>query len=351
MNSEFLQMSFFGNALQSWLIALGVFFLALLILKIVKTVVISRLHIIAKKTKTDLDDIVIGAINNIHWPFYVLLSLFISLQLVNIHDKIYKVSYYALLIAVAYYAIKVAEKLIDYFAALILKNDKEGTSDSKQIIGVLTLIAKIILWAGAIMMLLANLGYDVTSLVAGLGIGGVAIALAVQNILSDMFSSFSIYFDKPFKEGDFVVVGDKSGTIKKIGIKSTRMQALQGEEIVISNQELTQAQIQNFGLMERRRVVVGLGVTYDTNSEQLKKIPGIVEKIISEEKLATFDRAHFKSFADSSLLFEIVYYIETSDYAVYMDTQANVNLKIFEQFGQENINFAFPSQTVYLKKE
>lgn len=209
---------------------------------------------------------------------------------------------------------------------------------------------KIVLWVGAVVLLLSNLGYNVTSIIAGLGIGGIAVALALQNILSDIFSSISIYFDKPFKVGDFVTINGYSGTIKRIGIKSTRIQALQGEEVVMSNNELTQARIQNFGSMDRKRVVLPLGVIYQTTHQQLKKIPSILKKIIDEQDGATFDRSNFESYGDSSLNFETVYYIESSDYAHYMNIQEGVNLKIFEEFEKEKIYFAYPTQTLFLDK-
>lgn len=350
INNPVFKTEFFSNSLLLWIVALGIFILSLIILKIIKTFIVSRLHIISKKTKTNIDDIIIGAITSIRWPFYFILSLFIALQVLHVQDKIYKFFYYILLIAIAYYIIRVVVEFIDYATEFILAKDKEKSEDNGQIVKLLSSIAKIAVWAGALMMLLSNLGYDVTSLIAGLGIGGIAVALALQNILSDIFSSFSIYFDKPFKIGDFIMVGSDAGTIKKIGIKSTRLQSLQGEEIVISNRELTQARIQNFGLMDRRRVVNTIGVVYNTPAEKLRKIPEIIKEIVEKEKLATFDRTHFKTFNNSSLDFEIVYYIDTSDYNVYMDTQESINLKILDAFESEKIEFAFPSQTVYLNK-
>ena len=182
------------------------------------------------------------------------------------------------------------------------------------IIKFLGTIIKVILWVAAGALVLDNMGYKITSLIAGLGIGGVAVALALQNILGDLFSSFAIYFDKPFKIGDFIVVGEYMGTVKKIGIKTTRIQALQGEEIVIPNNELTNAKVQNFGVMEKRRIVFSLGLNYNTPFDRLKKVPNFIKEIIENQKGAEINRVHFKSFGDFSLIYEIVYYVNSHTY-------------------------------------
>jgi len=197
---------------------------------------------------------------------------------------------------------------------------------------------------------LSNLGVNITSLVAGLGIGGLAIALALQSVLSDLFSSFSIYFDKPFQVGDYIIVGKHSGTVEKIGIKSTRIRASQGEEIVISNQELTSARVQNFKKLKERRNTTSIGVTYETSTDKLKKIPDIIKYIIEEEKNARFDRVYFTTFADSALVFDLVYYVKSDAYSVYLETQQNINFKIKEAFEKEGIDMAYPTQTIYLTK-
>ena len=237
------------------------------------------------------------------------------------------------------------------FINYILKNRlDENESEAKSAMSAINIIVKIVLWSVGILLILSNLGINVTSLLAGLGIGGVAVALAIQNILSDLFSSFAIHFDKPFVIGDFIVVGDKMGTVKKIGIKTTRIQALQGEEIVISNQELTSSQIQNFKKMQERRVVFTFGVTYGTSNEKLKSIPEIIKKIINELSEVRLDRVHFKEFGDSALLFEIAFYVDTGDYNKYMDIRQEINLKINKQFSENMIEMAYPTQTLFIKK-
>lgn len=209
---------------------------------------------------------------------------------------------------------------------------------------------KICLWVFAGLIVLSNLGFNISSLIAGLGIGGIAVAFALQNILTDIFSSFSIFLDKPFKAGDFIVVGNDMGVVEKIGIKTTRLKTLQGEELVVSNKELTSVRVRNFKKLEKRRVVSMLGICYETNSEKLKAIPSIIKDIVSAIDVTEFDRCHFKDYGDFSLNFETVYYINSADYAQYMDAQQAINFRIKEEFEKRSIGFAYPTQTLYIQK-
>jgi small-conductance mechanosensitive channel len=202
----------------------------------------------------------------------------------------------------------------------------------------------------AFLVALTVFNIDLSGIVVGLGVGGIAIALALQNVLTDVFSAFSIYFDRPFKIGDFIVVGDYMGTVKKIGIKSTRLQLLQGEELIISNKELTGTKVRNFRKLEKRRVTFTIGVDCSTPSEKLEKIPAIVEGIISTLESTEFERAHFSEFGDFSHKFLTVYYMKTNDYMKYMDTQQKINLAILDAFEKEGIKLAFPTQTIILQK-
>ncbi len=349
-NYPFMQIIFLGSSVFAWLAAIIVFFVVMGLLKIIKVVLIVKLKALTSKTKTDIDDMVIGAVEAIHWPFYVYVAFYIALNFINVHYKIEQIVYYIFIIALVYYVIKAGQRFIDFGLKKIIAKRREAEADNIEIIKMLGVAIKIGLWAIAIVLILSNLGYNVTSLIAGLGIGGIAVALALQNILSDLFSSLSIYFDKPFKIGDFVVLGDQMGTVKKVGVKTTRIQLLQGEELVVANSELTNSQLRNFGVMEKRRIVFNVGVTYDTPAEKLKRVPGMIKKIIASQEMVKVDRIHFKAFGDSSLIYEIVYYVGTGDYAKYMDIQQAINLAIVEKFEEEKIEIAFPTQTVYVKK-
>ncbi|MDP2942472.1 MAG: mechanosensitive ion channel family protein, partial [Candidatus Omnitrophota bacterium] len=212
------------------------------------------------------------------------------------------------------------------------------------------IVVKVLIWGGAIILFLDNLGFKISAIIAGLGIGGVAVALAAQAILKDLFSYFSIIFDQPFKIGDFIIVGDLMGTIEYIGIKTTRIRSLGGEMLIFSNSDLTDSRLRNYRLMEKRRVVFKLGVVYETSRERLKEIPKIIENSIKNVKDTMFDRAHFFSYGDFSLIFEIVYYVVGADYNKYMDIQQEINFAIKEEFERKGIEFAFPTQTLYVNK-
>jgi small-conductance mechanosensitive channel len=209
-------------------------------------------------------------------------------------------------------------------------------------------VVRILLWSIIILIALDNLGVDITALVAGLGISGVAVALAVQNILGDLFASFSIVLDKPFVIGDFIIVDDYLGTVEHVGLKTTRVRSLSGEQLVFSNADLLGSRVRNYKRMYERRVVFSIGVVYQTPYEKLKEIPTIIQKIIEAQEQARFDRAHFKEYGPYSLNFEVVYWVDNPDYNVYMNIQQAINLAIFERFEEEDIEFAYPTQSLYV---
>lgn len=228
------------------------------------------------------------------------------------------------------------------------KLKEEGDAASATTLQALTLIIKVVLWVVAAFLILENLGIRVGSLIAGLGIAGIAVALAAQNILGDLFASLSIVVDKPFVVGDFIIFGDYLGIVESIGLKTTRIRSLFGEQIVVSNADLLRERIRNYKRMKERRAVFTFGVVYDTPPEKLAAIPQMVQEIIDSLPGTRFDRAHFKEFGAYSLNFEVVYWLTTPDYSVYMDTQQAINLTLVRCFQAEGIRFALPTQTVYL---
>lgn len=342
-----LEVSYFGNTIQSYSLAFGVFLITLIFFRILKSRIFVKLEKWASKTKTDLDDEVIRTVEAIPSVLYFFAALYIAMQFLVLRSTIVKVVEVILVILLIYWATKVASELIEYGVAKVAKR-ADGKREKNTTYYALNLIAKIILWSTGFLLILSNLGVNISALVASLGIGGIAIALAIQNILGDIFSSFSIYLDKPFEVGDYVIVGEHQGTIKKIGLKTTRMEALQGEEIVISNNELTSTRIRNFRRMKKRRVVFMIGVAYSTPHKILKKIPAMLKKAINPIKKTTFDRSNFSSFGDFSLNFETVYYLESNNYKEYMSTQEKINLAVVEAFEKEGIEIAFPTQTIHL---
>lgn len=340
---------YFGNSVRAYILAGVVFIVLYLFFQLVLPLLVKIFTKVSSKTKWQIDDMIAAYLNGVYGIVWILLSLFIALSFLTFPSPFEQVPGAAVFIIVVALLIRLVQKVSSYALATHVPAMRGG-GDETSLPSFLEICIAIGLWSLGLLLVLSNLGVDVTSLIAGLGIGGIAVALALQNILGDMFSSFSIYFDKPFKVGDFIIVGEHKGTVKKIGLKSTRIQALQGEEVVISNQELTSARIQNFKKMPRRRVVFSFGVLYSTTEKQLKKIPDIVQKAVETEEGATFDRAHFFSFGDSSLDFEAVYYVDSSDYTQYMNIQQNVNMALFTKFAKEGIEFAFPTRTIHIEK-
>jgi len=342
-------MPFLRNSPTEYFWALGVFVSSLVFLRIFKYVIVKNLKKLAKNTKSRLDDWLIDMLD-VHWPFYVFLSIYFAVQWIIIPDFIDKAINYILIFIAVYYVINGFQKIIEHSTARMIEKKKERSEQDAHMIHLMSKFIKISLWIIAILFVLSNFGINVSTLIAGLGIGGIAIAFALQSVLADIFASFSIYLDKPFIVGDFIIVGTDMGTVEKIGIKTTRIKTLQGQELIVSNKELTETRVNNYKKMERRRIVFKFGVTYNTPSTKLKKIPTVIGDIFKKIKLAELDRAHWKNFGDSSLEFEIVYYVNTAEYLDYMNIQQEVNLAIKNRFEKMKIEMAYPTQTLYIKK-
>ncbi len=350
--NQILNFQIFGNSGKAYLNSLVVFLVLLLVLKIFREKIFRILKEKAQKTQTEIDDILVEIVASIKPPFYFFVALYFGLISLSLPLKLEKIINSLFILVIVFQAIKAFHIFIDRIGTKIIskKGDEKEKIKSEATLKTLTLILKIILWVLAGILILSSWGINVNSLIAGLGIGGIAVALAVQSILGDIFSSFSLVLDKPFEIGDFIVVGAHKGIVKKVGIKTTRIQTLQGEELVISNKELTESRIQNFGKMKERRIQFSFGVCYETPLEKLKKIPEIVKEIIGGIEGAKLDRVHFKEFKDFALIFEVVYYVLSPDYLEYMNIQQEINFKLKEIFEKESIEFAYPTQTIYLFK-
>lgn len=340
---------YLGNTLSEYVGAIIVLLGMIAILGILQKVILSRLRNWSKKTETDIDDTFVRIIGTLKPPFYIFLAFYVGFSTLTFDGIIGNAIDVILIVWITYQVILAVQILIDYILEkkILVGDDK----NKKSALRMLANIGKGALWGMGLLVILSNLGVNITSLIAGLGIGGVAIAFALQNILEDLFSSFTIYFDKPFEVGDFVVVGSAVGTIRHIGVKSTRVRALSGEEIVVSNKEITNATIQNYKKMEKRRVVFSFGVTYETATDKMREIPKIIEDVFASLEKADFGRAHFKSFDDSALSYEVVYHVTESDYNLYMDIQQEVNFQVKDIFEKKGISMAYPTQTIYMKKE
>jgi len=345
MLKEVFELNVLGNDVQQYFIALCIFIISYSLLHIFKHAVINKAKILVKKTKSQLDDAVVSVLD-VHSSLFVFLSLYISLKFIFISQTITKFFTYAMLLVVTYFIVRGINRLIDYISKSAAKHDPEARA-----FGVTAMFGKVVVWILAFVFILSNFGYNITTLLAGLGIGGIAIAFALQNVLSDIFASISIYIDKPFKIGDFIIVGKDMGTVQKIGIKSTRILTLHGQQLVVSNRELTDTRVNNYEKMKRRRIVFPLSIIYSTPHKKLKKIPSIIKDIVDKTDQATFERTHWKEYGDSALIFEIVYYVESSDFTLYRDINEKINLAIKEKFEKEKIKFAYPTQTIYTGKK
>ena len=336
-----------GDPVASYLKVLAAFVGGVIVLRIVKFVVVKRVAAWAKKADVPIDDVFVNNIAKPLLPLLYLGTVYLALGWLKVEADATRWIEMGGKVLLTFFGgrfvIAVLINIAKYYWVA-----REENGGRERTFKALTPIIKIVVWVIALIFLLDNLGFEVTTVVAGLGIGGVAVALAGQAILKDLFGYFSILFDRPFEIGDLIAVGDKMGTVEKVGIKTTRLKSVNGEQLVFSNADLTDSRVQNYKRMARRRVVFNVGVTYETPAKDLEEIPAVAERIIGAVKGADFDRAHFRSYGDSSLNFEIVYYVRGHGYKKDMDIQQQINLALFNEFSRRKIDFAYPTQTLYL---
>lgn len=348
--TDMLGLTLSGNTVRGWLIAIVLMLIIFTVLFFTKSLITRYLSVFAKNTKNDLDDLIAGIVKHTRIWFLLSLSFYLTLPFYRFPGEIRNIVIKLVIILAFLQAALWGNTIISFFAEKKVRADRERDDEvSVATTYALSFIARLCLWTVITLLSLDNLGVDITTLVAGLGIGGVAAALALQNVLGDLFGSLSIMLDKPFVIGDFIVVDNYMGTVEHIGLKSTRIRSLSGEQIVFSNSDLLSSRIRNYKRMSERRVVFYLGVTYETPYEKLVRIPGLLREIIEAQPQVRFDRAHFKEYGDYSLNFEIVYYVLSQDYNLYMDIQQAINMDIFHRFKEEGIEFAYPTQTLYLQ--
>lgn len=344
--TELLNRTYFNNTVQDYLISFSIIIAGVLILRAFRKVILNRLRKIADKTETKIDDLLVVGVQKYGLPILNFVVLYYGLHYLQFTERAQKVVDVSMKVIVIYFMVRLVIAFIQMSLEGLVRKQENGEEKIKQLKGVL-LVINVVIWMLGLVFLFSNLGYDVTAVITGLGIGGIAIALAAQNILGDLFNYFVIFFDRPFEIGDFIVVDDKKGTVEYIGIKTTRLKSLSGEQLIFSNSDLTNSRIHNFKRMDRRRALFTIGVTYQTPAEQLRKIPGFIRKAIENQTDTSFDRSHFSSYGDFSLNFETVYFVESSEYNRYMDIQQSVNMELFEVFAKEGISFAYPTQTVF----
>lgn len=338
---------FLGNPLADWITA-GVIAVAVgFVLYAIKHILGRRLAALAERTVTKVDDVAYDLLRRTRYYFILALSLRAGSHAVAItpfaREVLEDITSIAVLLQIAVWG----SGLITFWLDRWSQTRNGGESSTSATVKAIGLLARGTLWAVVSLIALKNVwDFDVATLIAGLGVGGIAIALAVQNILGDVFAALSIVLDKPFDVGDTIAVDTSIGTVEHIGLKTTRIRALGGEQIIFSNADLLKSRVRNLKRMTERRVVFNLGITYDTPADKVEQVPKIVQSIIEAADQTRFERAHFARFMDSSLEFEVVYYMTTNDYLTYMNTRQQVNLALLRRFGVEKIQFAFPTRTI-----
>ena len=344
MDSHFL-----GNTVEDYLIAAAVFLGVLLVLPIARAIILRRLKALSQRTVNDLDDLLHDLLRRVVGPsVYLITALYFSTLFLTLQESLGGLVQGVVVIVLA---IKVAQVLQGFAAYGIRKGTAQTAKNDPAHAAMLTnmiWLARFMIWAATLLFVFDNLGVNITAFVASLGIGGVAVALAAQSVLGDAFSSFAIFMDKPFQVGDFIIVGDLLGTVEQVGFKTTRLRSLGGEQLIFSNSDLTSSRIKNYKRMRERRIAFSIGVVYQTPVEQVKAISPMIKRVVDEHEYARFDRAHFKSFGDFALIYEVVFYVLRPDYNTYMDVQQSINVRLIEEFQKAGIEFAYPTQQLYV---
>lgn len=346
---DFLNVNFWNNSVERWLTALAVAVAVTIFLRLLKWGLVRYLAGHTQQERWVVFELTATVARRTLLPFIMIVAVYVGLQVVDLppHVETWLAS-----ITIGTFILQVtlwANSLVDYYLKRTQQLRIDENAARVTTLRAAGFIVKLILAGIAAILILDNIpGVQVTALVASLGISGIAVALAVQNILSDLFASLSIVLDKPFVIGDFIIVDDYLGTVEHIGLKTTRVRSLSGEQLIFSNNDLLKSRVRNYKRMAERRVVFSIGVTYQTPHEKLKQIPATIREIIESQETARFDRAHFQGYGDFALKFEVVYYVLDADYNRYMDIQQAINLSIYRSFAAAGIDFAYPTQTLYI---
>lgn len=348
---DILNTSFYDNTLSSWLIALSVAVTIAVVLRIVQALGVRYLARLAARTETTWDDAFVELLRHTKGLFLLIIALFAGALLLTLPEHVRGITKAVTVVALFIQAGIWLNSVILFWVEGYRKRKLKEDPASVTTMSAVSFVGRMVLWSVILLLVLDNMGMNVTALVAGLGVGGIAVALAMQNILGDLFASLSIVLDKPFTLGDFLIIDDYMGSVEHIGLKTTRVRSLSGEQLVFSNADLLSSRIRNYGRMFERRVVFNIGVTYQTPREKLIKIPTIIREAVEGQEKTRFDRSHFKEYGDFSLAFESVYYVLVADYNIYMDIQQAINLRIHERFEEEAIEFAYPTQTLHLVRQ
>jgi len=345
----FLDSTFYGNPLATWLLALLVAAAVFALLNLFRSLALRHISRIAGRTPNQLDDLAADLLRRTRTFLPVFLGLWAGSLVLDLPGAVAGAVRTATILALVVQGALWSNRVVDYLIQRTVQRRLEQDAAAATMLGVLGFIARLLVWAILILVALDNLGIDITGLVAGLGIGGIAVALAVQNVLGDLFASLAIVMDKPFVVGDAISVDQHTGTVEYIGLKTTRLRSVSGEQLIFANTDLLRSRIRNFKRMFERRVVFTIGVTYRTPRARLEEIPGMLRAAVEAQPGTRFDRAHFTTFGDSALIFEVAYFVLVPDYGVYRDIQQAINLEVHRRFEEAGIEFAYPTRTILLQ--
>jgi len=346
---DFLTSDFLENEVWRWFLTLAIILFVGIVLRLLLKLVVRRLRRFASRTEGRFDDLLVELLAKTKVLLIFVVSLYAGTLILVLPEAADRVLQALFVIALLVQAGFWGDGIVTFWIRRTTKRRLETDAASATSLSAFSFIAKAAIWSVVLLVALDNLGVNINGLITGLGISGIAVALAVQNILKDLFSSLSIIVDKPFVIGDFIIVGDLMGTVERIGLKTTRVHSLSGEQIVFSNSDLLESRVRNYKKMFERRIAFKIGVIYETSPDLLETIPKLVQSIIEDLPGLRFDRCHFKAFGDFSLDFEVVYYVLNPDYNVYMDRQQAINLAILRAFAERGIEFAYPTQTLQIQ--
>ena len=348
--SNFLEWRFYHNSLQAWTVAGIVFAVVGMTLFVARTVFARRLAKIAERTATTADDAIVDLLRRTRYFFIVTAAVASGMLFLDLPQRARAVGHVLGTISLILQIAIWGNGLITFWFRNYAERKAESDISSRTTIAAFGFLARAILWIMLSLVGLNRLGYDVTALITGLGVGGIAIALAVQNVLSDLFAALAIVLEKPFLVGDTIGVDTFTGTIEHVGLKTTRIRSVNGELLIFSNADLLRSRLRNFKRMQERRIVFMIGVSYDTPPDTVARIPTMIREAIQSQQQVRFDRSHFISYGDSTLNFETVYFVLTADYLAYVNAQQAINLTILRQFAAEKIQFAYPTRTLVVKR-
>lgn len=336
---DFLDTIILNNSLQSWGLALLIAAAAIIAFPFIRSLIVRRVGAFASTTETDWDNFIGDLLQRTRGWFLLITGLYLGSLVLDISPEI---ALYVDQVMVVAFFVQVGlwgNGAIRFWVTDYRRERLEEDAGRVTAVAALGFIGTLVVWVIVLLLVLDNMGVQITSLIAGLGISGIAVALAAQNILGDLFASLSIILDKPFVIGDFIVVGEFTGTVENIGLRTTRIRSPSGEQIIFSNTDLVKSRLRNYNQMRDRRIAFGFGVSQQTAVEKLAMLPELIEEIVSVQEQTRFERAHFKEVAGATLRFEVVYYMLTPNYETYMDTQQAINLALVGRLGEEGIQF------------